>query len=192
MKKSKQILNYLKDVTIVVIGVLIAVSIGNYKENLSNKVYLKKTLKAIEGEVISSQSDIDTVLKRHIELYVKFENEFEESDQTLVEFLVSSGGFQVAAIKNISLRFFVSNKAELLEYEMISQLLEIESIINILSVKVERFSDFAYNRFNDKDKEVKKKFTYLLADEIESEQTLLESYSSFLNENSKYFKENNN
>ena len=192
MKKSKQILNYLKDVTIVVIGVLIAVSIGNYKENLSNKVYLKKTLKAIEGEVISSQSDIDTVLKRHIELYVKFENEFEESDQTLGEFLVSSGGFQVAAIKNISLRFFVSNKAELLEYEMISQLLEIESIINILSVKVERFSDFAYNRFNDKDKEVKKKFTYLLADVIESEQTLLESYYSFLNENSKYFKENNN
>jgi len=192
MKKSKQILNYLKDVTIVVIGVLIAVSIGNYKENLSNKAYLKKTLKTIEGEVISSQSDIDTVLKRHIELYVKFENEFEESDQTLGEFLVSSGGFQVATIKNISLRFFVSNKAELLEYEMISQLLEIESIINILSVKVERFSDFANNRFNDKDKEVKKKFTYQLADVIESEQTLLESYFSFLNENSKYFKENNN
>ncbi len=48
MKKSRQSLIYfLKEIAIVVIGVLIAVSINNLKENISNKNYLKKTMLAI-------------------------------------------------------------------------------------------------------------------------------------------------
>ena len=111
MKRGNQILDYFKEITIVVIGVLIAVSVGNYKERLDNGKYLRKTLTAIEKEVTTSQSDIDTVLSRHIGLYKKLENEFGQNEQTLGAFISSSGGFQVAPIKNISLRFFISNKA---------------------------------------------------------------------------------
>ena len=166
-----------------VIGVLIAVSLGNYKERLDNREYLRKTLRAIENEATSSQSDIDTVLSRHIALYEKLENEFGENEQTLGEFISSSGGFQVATIKNISLRFFISNKAELLEFEIISQLLDIELKTNILSDKVDRLADFVYDHISENDEEVIIKFTYLLSDVIESEQSLLESYSEFLEEN---------
>ena len=120
MKKGNKILDYFKEVTIVVIGVLIAVSIGNYKENLDNKEYLRKTLEAIENEIVTSQVEIDTVLSRHVALLEKLESS--DIRMTLGEFISSSGGFQAALIKNISLRFFISNKAELLEYEIIAQL----------------------------------------------------------------------
>ncbi len=189
MKKRNQILNYFKEITIVVIGVLVAVSLGNYKERLDNREYLRKTLTAIENEVTISQMDVDTVLSRHIKLYEKLENEFGENEQTLGDFISSSGGFQVAIIKNISLRFFISNKAELLKFEIISQLLDIELKTNLLSSKFDRLAGFVYDHINENDQEVIVKFTYLLLDVIDGEQSLLESYSELLKENQKDLKD---
>ena len=157
MKKNK-ILDYFKEITIVVIGVLIAVAIGNYKEELDDKKYLRKTLEAIENEILTSQTELDTVLIRHIKLYGILENEIGKNEQTLGELISSSGGFQVASIQNVSLRFFISNKAELLEFQLISQLLDIELKSEMLSDKLKLLTDFAYANVNDGNKEVKIKF----------------------------------
>ncbi len=192
MKKRNQILSFFKEITIVVIGVLIAVSVGNYKERLDNREYLKKTLTAIENEVTLSQSEVDSVLSKHISLYEKLENEFSENEQTLGDFISSSGGFQVATIKNISLRFFISNKADLLKFEIISQLLDIELKTTILSDKIDRLADFVYDHINENNQEVVVKFTFLLSDVIDSEQSLLESYSEFLEENQKDLRDKSN
>ena len=183
MEKSKGILYFLREVSIVVIGVLIAVSIGNYKESEDNAQYLEKTLIAIENEIEISQIELDTVLKRHIRLYEILESEIGENDQSLGELVSGSGGFQVASIKNVSLRFFVSNKAELLEFELISQLLEIELMTGMLSDKIKLMSDFVYDHVNEGNDEVKIKFAYLLANIIDGEQTLLKAYFSFLENN---------
>ena len=184
--KRKEVLNYLKEITIVVIGVLIAVSISNYKERLEDDAYLKKTLRAIEGEMVSSRADVDTVLTKHIDLYEKLENQFEVNAQTLGEFIMSSGGIQIAVVKNVSLRFFISNKAELLEFDVISQLLEIESLTNLYSLNMERLTAFAYDNIHSTNKEVMTKFSYLLSDVIDSEQTLIKLYEEFFKENQLY------
>jgi hypothetical protein len=188
--KRKEVLNYLKEITIVVIGVLIAVSISNYKERLEDDAYLKKTLRAIEGEMVSSRADVDTVLTKHIDLYENLENQFEENAQTLGEFIMSSGGIQIAVVKNVSLRFFISNKAELLEFDVISQLLEIESLTNLYSLNMERLTAFAYDNIHSTNKEVMTKFSYLLSDVIDSEQTLMELYEEFSKENQLYLTKN--
>jgi len=62
MKKGRPILDYFKEITIVVIGVLIAVSLDNYKERVDNEKYIEKTLMAIENDIKLSQSDL--VLKK--------------------------------------------------------------------------------------------------------------------------------
>tara|TARA_R110002050_G_scaffold39891_2_gene97868 strand:+ start:4753 stop:5328 length:576 start_codon:yes stop_codon:yes gene_type:complete len=188
MKSRNEILYFLREVSIVVIGVLIAVSIGNYKEREDNAQYLEKTLLAIENEIEISQIELDTVLNRHIRLYEILENEIGENEQKLGELVSGAGGFQVASIKNVSLRFFISNKAELLEFELISQLLEIELMTEMLSDKIKLMSDFVYDHVNEGNHEVKIKFAYLLANVIDGEQTLLESYSSFLKNNTNYLK----
>jgi hypothetical protein len=188
MKKRSGILYFLQETSIVVFGVLIAVSIGNYKENVDNENYIEKTLSAIENEIKLSQIEVDTVLDRHINLYKILESKISDKEQTLGELVSSSGGFQVASIKNVSLRFFISNKAELLEFQLISQLLDIELKTDMLSEKIKLMSGFAYNNVNEESDEVKIKFAYLLANVIDGEQTLLESYSSFLQENENYLK----
>lgn len=134
---------------------------------------------------------MDTVLNRHLRLLEILENEMDNSEQSLGDLVSSSGGFQVASIKNVSLRFFISNKAELLEFQVISQLLDIEAQTELLSDKIERLGDFSYNRINDTTQETKLNFAYLVANVLDSEQSLLESYSRFLEENEGFLKKNN-
>ena len=109
-----------------------------------------------------------------------------EKEQTIGEILYQLGGFQVASIKNISFRFFVVNKAELLDFQLIAQLLEMEQITGILSGKIDRLADFAYEHANDGSVEAKLKFSYMLMDVIDSENNLLEAYSNFLKGNQAY------
>ena len=183
MKKFKRIGYILQEILIVVVGVLIAVTVGNYKEQEDNKKYIEKTLLAIENEINISQIELDTVLARHIKLYEALGEEIGNTELSIGKLVSNSGGFQVAAIKNVSLRFFIANKAELLEFNMISQLLEIEQMSEMLSDKIKLMSDFAYENVNDQSTEVKLKFAYLLANVIDGEQTLLASYSKFVEEN---------
>jgi hypothetical protein len=188
MKKRSRIVYFLQEIIIVAIGILIAVSISDYRENVDNEKYIEKTLLAIDNEIKLSQIEIDTVLNRHLKLYEILENKIDDDETTLGELMLNSGGFQVASVKNVSLRFFITNKAELLEFQLISQLLDIELATNMLSDKIKRLGDFAYDNVNDGSDEVKIKFVYLLANVIDGEQTLLESYSSFLEENKSYLK----
>jgi len=141
---------FLQEIAIVVVGVLIAVSINNYKESIDNENYIEKALLAIENEIKQSQSEVDTVLNKHIRLYEALQNEIGENEQTLGEMIASLGGVQVASIKNISLRFFIANKAELMDFKLISQLLEIETQTNVLSDKFNRLANYAYAHINDR------------------------------------------
>lgn len=186
IKKKSRFPYFLQEITIVVIGVLIAVSIGNYKENLDNKRYINKTLSAIENEIELSKSDLDTILDKHIEMYSALEDQIDHTDKSIGELIGSLGGFQVASIKNVSLRFFVANKAELLDFELISKLLEIERHADLLSDKIDILADFAYESVNDRGEEAKLRFTYLLVNVIDTEQTLLEAYTIFLDENESF------
>jgi hypothetical protein len=183
MKKKTRLAYFLQEITIVVIGVLIAVSIGNYKERVDNENYIKRTLSAIEKEIQLSQTEVDSVLQRHLKLFENLENDGEESNSTIADLIIQSGGFQVASIKNMSLRFFIANKADLLDFQLITQLLEIEFLIDILSEKIQRFTDFSYENINGSEAEVKLKFAYHLSDIIDSEETLLRSYANFLADN---------
>ncbi len=188
MEIKNQVLYFFQEITIVVIGVLIAVSIGNYKEKLDNEQYIKKTLLAIENDIKLSQRSVDTVLSKHIDQFNEIQEIVEEggNELSLGELVASLGGFQVASTGNISLRFFISNKAELLEYELISQLLEIEQRADLLATKLTMLSEYAYEHVNESDEEVLIKFFYLLANVIDSEEGLLEAYSEFLENNSEY------
>lgn len=190
MKKNNGVLNYLKEITIVVIGVLIAVFISNYKDSVDNEKYIEKTLLAIENDIKLSQSDLDTVYNRHLKLFEILREKLEGSEPldpelTLVELIASSGGFQVTTSKNISLRFFINQKAELLEYDIISKLLDIETQSELLQLKTRRLTDFFYENIDEGGEEVFMKLAYYLNDILDSEHTLLESYSEFLDKNQK-------
>lgn len=181
MKKRKSVVSFFKEIAIVVIGVLIAISLNNIKENSDNKNYIQKTMLAMEKDIQSSKNDLEDVLNKHLALAQNLEDLDEVNQQSLAELIGELGGVQFASIKNISLRFFISNKAELLDYELIAQLSEIEIQSDILSDKMDRLANHSVQHLNSTDMKDKIIFTYLLLEVIDSEKTLLQFYSSFLN-----------
>lgn len=184
MKKQNQVSYFFREITIVVIGVLIAVSIGRFLENRANDRYVEKTLEAIGSEIRINQADLDTILTRHYEMIGDIEEalEMEESEVSLGEFVAYLGGFQVVTVKNVSLRFFIANKAELVDFDLISRLLTIEAQTDILSGKIQRLADFTYEHINDTDPQSKMTFAFMISDVIDSEESLLESYDELLGE----------
>lgn len=186
MKNKSRLIYLLQEIAIVVVGVLIAVSINNYKERIDNEEYIGKTLLAIEKETESSAAAVDSVLNKHYALLDSLATYIDDKEQPLGDMVARFGGVQFPVIKNISLRFFIANKAELMDYEVIAQLLEMEDFTRVLQNKMDRMADFAYEQINDRSEETKLKFAYLLSDVIDSEETLLEAYAAFLNDNASY------
>lgn len=186
MKNKSRLAYLLQEIAIVVAGVLIAVSINNYKERIDNEQYIEKTLLAIEKEIESSAAAVDTVLNKHYTLLDSLGLHIDDNEQPLGDMVAGFGGVQFPFIKNISLRFFIANKAELMEYAVIAQLLEMEESTRILKDKMNRMADFAYEHINDPSKETKLKFAFLLSDVIDSEESLQEAYAAFLDENATY------
>jgi hypothetical protein len=186
MKNQSKILYFLQEVAIVVTGVLIAVAIGSYKEKSENEHYLEQTLLAIENEIKLSKNDLDTVLNKHLNLLEAIQREIGKSEQTLGDLILNSGGLQVASIKNISLRFFIANKAELLDFKLISQLIDIEQQAEFLKKKIDALINHSYKNLSSSDDEARRVFVFLLSDVLESEESLTKAYSSFLKDNREY------
>ncbi|MEO1218687.1 MAG: DUF948 domain-containing protein [Bacteroidota bacterium] len=177
-KKRNPFLRFLKEIAIVVIGVLIAASLNKFKEDIGNRRYINKTLDVIQKEIDYSQSDLNEVLDKHIVVIDSLNSKL-DSGESISEILIEIGGIQKAEIKNIGLRFFISNKAELTDYELISKLSGIEGTSQILEEKMTRMMNFLFEHIEKRDRENKKKFLLHLSNVIDSEMKLLKLYSEF-------------
>lgn len=186
MKSNNCFVYFFQEIGIVVIGVLIVVFINNYKEKWGNEAYFEKILLAIENEINLNKMILDLVLNCYIEIYDFFECDSMDKKYFFGEIFYSFGGFQVVMVKNVSLWFFVVNKVELFDFEFIVYLLEIEQIIDILLVKIDRLVDFVYEYVNDSGVEIRICFIYLFMDIIDSESNFLKVYVDFMEENEVY------
>ena len=93
------------------------------------------------------------------------------------------GGIQSADVNNIGLKFFISSKAELVDYQIISQLSDIEAHTNSLDEKMIQMIDFIYDNNTDKNEIIKTKFISFLSNIVNGEKELLKLYAKFDEEN---------
>lgn len=176
--QQNRFLGFLKEIAIVVIGVLIAVSINNLNEDIGNKKYIKKTLEAIEKEIVQNKGEIEKVVERHQIIADSLLLQL-DSKESLSKIIFGLGGIQSAETKNIGLRFFISNKADLVDYEVISNLSDIETMSNLLDEKMKRLIDYMFDKIEKRDRIAKEKFYYHLNNVINSERGLLTAYSNY-------------
>ena len=178
--KKHKILLFLKEIAIVVIGVLIAAFLNQMKENNDNRAYIQKTLTTIKHEIEKSQYEVDTVLQKHMRFGEGIMANIDSTDISLGSLVSTLGGIQFVKPSNIGLRFFITNKAELIEYETIVQLSDIEMSSEILENKMNALINFNYENIEETDRKSKMKLLAYLSNVVDSEQTLLTKYRRFL------------
>lgn len=183
--KKQDVISFFREIVIVIIGILIALSINNWNENRNNEIFTGKALFAIEEEIKLNKTDMNRIVQRHKETIDSFTMHLNNDEISIRQIIEKSGGFQIAELKNIGLRFFISNKAELIDYEIISSLSEIESLSETVKMKTERLLNYLYDNMEGTNESAKYKFVIYLADIVESENGLLDLYDDFLDKKNK-------
>jgi hypothetical protein len=177
---QKSLLAFLKEILIVLIGVLLALFINDWKERRNNESYLRSVQSALKLDIEQSQAEVDTILRRHQAALDSMEVYLADETQSVGDILLRAGGIQYPAIKNISLRFLVANKAELVDYQLIALLTDIELISQLLEKKFDKLMDYGYEKIDATDQSSKIAFAAHLANVMDSEASLLELYANFL------------
>ena len=183
--KKQDVVSFFREIVIVIIGILIALSIDNWNENRNDEKYIDKALFAIEEEIKLNKTDMHRIVQRHKETIDSVAMHLNNDKISLRQIIENSRGFQIAELKNIGLRFFISNKAELIDYEIISSLSEIEFLSEAVKMKTERLLNYLYDNMENTNESAKNKFVIYLADVVESENGLLDLYDDFINKQKK-------
>lgn len=178
----KKIKNYLKELSIVTAGVLIALIISNHKENSHAKDYYNATIETVKNEVEVNYSNLKNIIEKQnrlLDTIVKYSKDH----ITLSDLILHKGdGLQVATLRNIGLEFYTKNHINSIDFDMMSMLISMNSLTDIIETIIEKLMDFVYpNLFVDSE-ESKRLVILYLGNVIESETQLLQLYKDFIEE----------
>jgi uncharacterized protein YoxC len=172
---------YLKELTIVTIGVLIALIIGNFKENSQARKYHIASIKTIKNEVAANNTNLANVLEKQTRLQDTIEKYITEHI-SLEELILKANGLQGATLSNTGLEFYSRNEMNSIDFEMMSILIRMNTLSELIGMKMEKLLDFVYPNIMA-DTEESKRLLYIHLDNvIESETQLRQLFEDFINE----------
>ncbi|RMG79132.1 MAG: hypothetical protein D6714_16885, partial [Bacteroidetes bacterium] len=122
--------SYLKELAIVSIGVLIALFVNNLKENRQAANYYATSMKTVRNEVQTNYADLKKVIERHYSLLDSIRTH-RSDEMSLGEVIEKGGGLQIATSSNTGLEFYKKNNINLIDFDVMSRLIEIQSISQI-------------------------------------------------------------
>jgi len=177
MKSLKKVL---VDMVPVILGVLIALFINDWKQGYDNERFLTKALASIDKEMTMNIDEFSGTLPKQYSLIDTIEMYLNDDRITLSDILVKSRGLQVPTVKNTSWKSFLNSKMELVEFEVISKLTDIEESKGLMGKKLDGLMDFVLNNSESREAVSKKKFMLQILNLIDSEEQLLSSYEEYL------------
>lgn len=162
----------------VLLGIWIALWVNDWNENKKNQQFLNNVLGSVEKENETNVKELNAIIPRQEMLLDSLNAHLENVDVPILEILSRVQGFKIPAIKNASSQALVNSKPELMEYEVLRILAEIESEHKTLEEKTNYATSFLYRNLNASEKDEKTIFKVLLNDIIDSEHQLQKYFES--------------
>lgn len=164
----------------VILGILIALLINNWKENSDNQRFVKKVLDAVKNEMKESAEGLKQVMPRQQAVLDTLMRYQEDETVTFLNVIEKNNGFKAAFIQNTAWKAFLNTKIELIDYKTFSLLNRIDQAKQTLNIKLTNFFEFAYNHVDAQKNEKKATLEIFILDILDSEETLLGAYEEFL------------
>ncbi len=177
--KREKIKSYLRELTIVTIGVLIALVISNFKENYQARKYHVASIETINSEIKSNHSSLKEIVEKQsnfIDTLIKYT----EDSNTIVDLFKKSNGLQFATIHNSGLKFYEKNQINSIDFELMSTLINMNFLSKLIDTKLEKLAEFTYSNAFNRSKESKMVVILYLQDVLNTENQLLEFYKDFI------------
>lgn len=170
----------IRDMIPVILGILIALFINNWNENRDDQKFVNKIMQAIDAEIKENKSELDSVIIEHkaftdtINLYIN------DEEVKVGDILNKTNGLTAVIIKNSAAKAFVNIKPELINYEILSVLTNINEEKIYMNQKLENLSNFIYQNMDSSESNKKELFKITINDLRVLEEDLFESHLSYL------------
>ncbi len=168
----KNIRWFFKETIPVIIGILIALLINNWNEDRKDKKYLNQIFSSIQNELKESSLDLKRVIPKQLASVDTINIYMNDEKVTLYEIMMKSNGIQKPIIKTNSWNAISNSKIELIDYEKLSALSDIEERKENLNDRIERQMEYGFQNFEKADKNKKIIFQMMILDIIGAEKEL--------------------
>ena len=182
MKIKKNIKAFFKELITIIVGILIALGINNWNENRKDKKYIDQISSSIHKELTETNADILENIVIQESFIDSLDYYLEDNKISLLEITMKSNGFYLPTIKINSLKALSNSKIELMEYDKISALANIEEQKENLKTKSERLADFLYSNLKETERDKKEYMKLLISDIINTEKPLQKGIESIIND----------
>ncbi len=170
----------LVDTVPVVLGVLIALLISNWNEEKRNEKFLNSVLDSIQKELKEDRDDFKGVLSEQYALIDTIELYVDDDEVSIVDCINKASGFKAVTSKSNSWWSFLNTKIEIVGYETISTLSEIEDRKQFLNLKLSKLMDFVFEDPGSTEYTRKKMLIAQILNLVDTEKRLLSLYEEYL------------
>ncbi len=170
----------IRETITVIIGILIALFINNWNEDRKDKKYLNQIFSSIEKELEESIIDIKEVIPKQLASLDSIQTYLNNEEVSIYDVIIKANGVHAPSIKTNSWNAIANSKIELIEYEKLSALADIQERKENLRWRFEKQMDFLVQNMEKTDKGKKKALLMTISDIVGAEKRLLSSIEEIL------------
>lgn len=174
---KKYLKSVVKEIVPVIIGILIALFINNWNEERKERRYYSKILDSIKHELGETQEDIETKIISHRSLIDTTLFYLDDETISIEGIMNKTNGITLPKVRIHSWKSLSNSRIELLDYESLSSLANIEEEKDLLRDKSKYVMSFLYNNISERSRYKKAILIGLIRDIIGTENWILSEIS---------------
>lgn len=177
----KKISRLIGEIIPVIMGILIALFINNWNEERKDKNYLNQIFSSIKQELEESKEDIKRVIPKQLASIDTIGFYSNNEEISLYGIMMRGNGIHMPMIKTNSWTAIANSRIDLIEYEQLSTLANIQERKENLMLRIEKQTDFIFQNFEKTDRAKKIILQMMTLDIVNAEKTLQSQIENILN-----------
>ncbi len=165
-------IQFFKEIIPVVAGILIALFIDNWNAERKDKAYIEQVFVTIHSELKETNEDISSNIPLQKSLIDSLEFYSTNQKVAIVDIVMKSKGIYVPNIRINAWKSVSSSKIDLIKYEKVTTLSNIEELKTTLNNKTQFLMSYLYSNMNATDKNTKQTLKMILLDILQTERTI--------------------
>ena len=166
---NKTIIEFFKEILTIIVGILIALYINNWNEDRKDANYINKIFVSMDKELKESNDDIKKKMPQKQTLIDTLGFYKKNDSISIFDVMMKVNGVQIPQIWISSWKAISSSKIELLEYDRVSALANIEEQKELLLSKTQYLMNFLYPNIKDTSTDKKELVILIMQDIMVSE-----------------------
>lgn len=171
---NKTIIEFFKELLTIIVGILIALYINNWNEDRKDAKYINEIFVSMNKELNESNDDIKKKMPQQQTLIDTLGFYKKNDSISIFDVMMKVNGVQIPQIRISSWKAISSSKIELLEYDRVSALANIEEQKELLISKTQYLMNFLYPNIKDTSFDKKELIMFMMQDIMVTERDLQE------------------